>query len=167
MILSFGLYIYLKANWRETSPATLGPTAPAFAFSAPVLHIVFANRPAFVVSADVAFAATTIPAALRSHRDRPNVSQHQGLASIGHSMAPMSNPHSSPFAGSQNADLSQLESHTNATGFPGQIVNNIRGRGVGVTPVRGYGNGVDEAHGVVMLKNVNWPSVPGVLNQVL
>lgn len=47
-----------QANWRETFPATRGPTSPAFTFSASVLCFAFANCPAFVFSADVAFAVT-------------------------------------------------------------------------------------------------------------
>jgi hypothetical protein len=46
-----------QASCCENFPETSGPTAPAFAFSAPVLHSVFTNRPAFIVSADVASAA--------------------------------------------------------------------------------------------------------------
>jgi hypothetical protein len=58
--------------------------------------------------------------------NRPGVSQHQDAASGGHSTSMMS--HS---AGSQGADLGQLESHTNAAGFPGQIVNSNLGRAQG------------------------------------
>ena len=57
----------------------------------------------------------TIPAALPSRRDRPSVSQYQDVVSGGHSTRPMSS----------NADLGQLESHTNAAGFPGEIANSL------------------------------------------
>ncbi len=33
-------------------------------------------------------------------------------------------------------------------------------RGVGVTLVREYGNNVDKAYGIMVLRNFNWPSVP-------
>ena len=62
---SIGSHVWLSyltyiswANWCETSPATSGSTAPAFICSAPVLHTVFTNHPAFIVSADITFAAT-------------------------------------------------------------------------------------------------------------
>jgi len=42
-----------------------------------------------------------------------------------------------------------------------------RGREVGVTLVKGYGNDMDEAHGIMGPKNFNWPLVQGVLNQLL
>ena len=80
MIFSFDLYIS-QANWRETFPATSGPTAPAFAFSAPVLHFVFATARPSSFQQTLPLQRLTIPAALLSHRDRPNVSQHQGAAS--------------------------------------------------------------------------------------
>ena len=77
------------------------------------------------------------PTALLSRRDRPSVSQHQDVASGGHSTRPMSS----------DADLGQPESHTNAAGFPGRIVNSLdrtQGQRRGATPVRGYGNDVDD-----------------------
>lgn len=47
-----------QANWCETFPETSDSTAPAFAFSTPVLQPVFTNYPDFVVSAGVASAPT-------------------------------------------------------------------------------------------------------------
>jgi hypothetical protein len=65
----------------------------------------------------------TIPATQLSRRDRPSVSQPQGVTSSGHSS---SRPRA--FAGTQNEDLGR-ESHTNADGFPCQCQNvNNRGR---------------------------------------
>ena len=65
----------------------------------------------------------TTPAALLSRHDRPSVSRHPDVAPGGHSMPPMSSSDPCHFAGSQNADLGRLESHT-AASFPNQIVNN-------------------------------------------
>ncbi len=60
---------------------------------------------------------STIPATLPLHHDRPSVGQHEEVVSGSHSMHPMS----------RNADLGQLESHTNATGIFDQIVNGLDG----------------------------------------
>jgi hypothetical protein len=65
----------------------------------------------------------TILATPLSRRDRHSVSQRQAAASGGHSS---SRPHA--FAGTQNADLGQQESHTNADGFPCQC-QNVNNRG--------------------------------------
>jgi hypothetical protein len=62
---------------------------------------------------------STIPATLPSPDDRPSVGQHEEVESGSHSTRPML----------RNADLGQLESHTNATGIPDQIVNGLDGTG--------------------------------------
>lgn len=79
---------------------------------------------------------STTPAASQLHRDRPSAGQRQDVASGGHSTPPTSSSHPGPFARSQNADVGQLESHTNADGFPHQTVDNVdcaQGQGGGNT----------------------------------
>ncbi|KAH9953231.1 hypothetical protein BC827DRAFT_1273687 [Russula dissimulans] len=107
------------AHMSETS----GPTSQHL-LSQPHPSLRLPKCPAFIFSADVAFAATNDSATQLSRGDRPSVSQHQDVASGGHSS---SRPRA--FARTQNAGLGQQESHTNAGGLPCPCQNvNNRGR---------------------------------------
>jgi hypothetical protein len=95
-------------------------------FSASVLRFVFASLKTARPSSSrqmLPLQSPTIPATSLSRHDGPSVSQPQDVASGGH---PSSRPRT--FAGTQNADVGQKGSHTNANAFCCHTRETIRKR---------------------------------------